>query len=73
MTYQKGVTLELRYLQRFTQQIESLISKVHKAGYISPKRCEQETAQFIQFNLVALSRQHTISYDLFEDFLRELL
>jgi AcrR family transcriptional regulator len=70
---QKGVILEQRYLQRFTQQIESLISKAHKAGYISPKRSEQDTAQFIQFNLVSLSRQHTISYDLFEDFLRELL
>ncbi len=35
---QKGVTLEQRYLQRFTQQIESLIFKAHKAGYIFPKK-----------------------------------
>lgn len=70
---QEGVPLKQRYLQRFTQQIESLLSKAHKAGHICPKRCEQDTAQFIQFNLIALSQQHTISYDLFEEFLRELL
>lgn len=70
---QKGIEWEQRYLQRFSQQIEQLISKAHKAGDISPKRSERDTARFIQFNLIALSRQHTFSYDLFEDFLKELL
>lgn len=70
---QKGVRKEEGYLERLTGQIEKLLIKAQAAGEISLKKEATDTAKFILLNFTALSRQSTLSYEFFEQFLKALL
>lgn len=70
---QRGLVRERDYFSRLAALLTQLLERARDSGQIAPKKSVPDTARFILLNFMAMARQPSFSYELFEEFLKELV